>query len=75
MVEVDRWDRGEQFGDYCSVAIAGGALVNIEILSPERHADQLEQVASRYELDVEKLRAAAQSALAAPDREVELTVA
>lgn len=75
LVEVEHWEHGEQLGDYCCVAIADGAPVNVEILSPEKHTDLIEQVAVRYELDVAGLRAAAHSALAAPDRDVELTVA
>jgi hypothetical protein len=51
---------------------ADGKPVCIELLDPAGHLDLLPVVAERYELDGEALLAAAQAALAAPDRLVEL---
>ena len=49
-----------------------GVPANIELLNPASHLDLLEVVAERYGLDGVALLAAAQAALAAPDRIVEL---
>ncbi|HVY77245.1 MAG TPA: hypothetical protein VG898_01930 [Solirubrobacterales bacterium] len=57
---------------YCQVAFARGRPANVELLSPASHLDLLSAVAERYELDGDALLAAAQAALAAPDRLVEL---
>lgn len=71
LVEVDRWDRGEDVdGFFCHVAFAGGRPVNVELLEPASHLDLLAIAAERYELDGEVLRVAAHAALAAPDRPV-----
>jgi hypothetical protein len=60
--------------DYCVVGFAGGVPVNVALLSPARHLDLLEIAAERYGLDSTALPAAAQAALAAPDRLVEVDV-
>ncbi|HEX8958262.1 MAG TPA: hypothetical protein VF770_00400 [Solirubrobacterales bacterium] len=73
---VKRFDHQEQVDDdYCNVGIAGGRAVDVELLYPARHLDLLEVAAERYGLDGTALVAAAQAALAAPDRLVELEVA
>lgn len=58
------------------VALADGKPVEVQLLYPDLGIDEpLAAVADRYDLDVEALHAAAQSALAAPDRVVSLEVA
>ena len=58
------------------VALADGQPVEVQLLYPDMGIDEpLAAVADRYDLDLEALRAAAQSALAAPDRVVVLEVA
>lgn len=72
----EHYDHQEQVDDdFCTVGFAGGRLVDVELLYPARHLDLLEVAAERYGLDGTALRAAAQAALAAPDRVVELEVA
>jgi hypothetical protein len=76
LIEVPRWDDGEEIDDtYCNVALFEGRPANVELLSPREHLDLLELVAERFDIDVAALRAAAQAALAAPDRVVTLDVA
>jgi hypothetical protein len=60
--------------DYCTVAMLDGRPVCVELLSPVNHLELLGQAAARYNLDAEALQAAAQSALAAPDRLVDVDV-
>jgi hypothetical protein len=57
---------------YCQVGFANGKPVCVELLNPAEQLDLLPVVAERYELDGDALLAAAQAALAAPDRLVEL---
>lgn len=57
---------------YCQVGFADGRPVCIELLHPAERLDLLSVVAERYDLDGAALLAAAQAALAAPDRLVEL---
>ena len=72
----ERYDYQEQVHDsYCTVGFSGGRLVNVELLTPAEHLDLLQVAAERYGLDGTALVAAAQAALAAPDRVVELEVA
>lgn len=76
LMEVPRWDDGDEIDDtYCNVALCGGSLANIELLSPHNHLDLLSIVAERYGVDSTALYAAAQAALTAPDRAVTLDVA
>ncbi len=75
LVGVDRWDHCEKVTDRVNVAIANGRPVNVEILYPTKGIDDLRIAAERYGLDAEALIAAAQAALAAPDRAVTLDVA
>jgi hypothetical protein len=72
----DRYERQDEVDDdYCVVGFAGGEPVRISLLSPAKHLDLLDVAAERFSLDRVALRAAAQAALAAPDRIVELEVA
>lgn len=76
LIEVPLWDDGEEIDDtYCNVALSNGRPANVELLNPRDHLDLLELVAERFDIDVAALRAAAQAALAAPDRVVSLDVA
>jgi hypothetical protein len=76
LIEVPRWDDGEEIDDtYCNVALYQGRPANVELLSPGSHLDLLEIAAKRFDLDAASLQAAAQAALAAPDRAVSLEVA
>lgn len=71
----ESWDEGDQIDDtYCTVALARGRPANVELLAPGNHLDLLAKAAERHGLDHEALVAAAQSALAAPDRAVVLDV-
>jgi uncharacterized protein YuzE len=75
LVQAEHWDRGEGVDDdYCTVSFADDRPVNIELLTPSAHLDLLAQAAERFSLDREAIEAAAQSALAAPDRTVVLDV-
>jgi hypothetical protein len=58
------------------LALADGKPVEVHLLYTDSGINEpLAPVAERYELDLEALLAAAQSALAAPDRVVVLEVA
>jgi hypothetical protein len=73
---VDRFDDGEQVGDdFCNVGIVDGRVAAVELLYPGDTLTLLEVVARRFELDGAALVAAAQAALAAPDRLVSMDVA
>jgi len=61
--------------DRVIVNLLDGRPVLIEILGTTGLEESIAAVASAYELDREALTAAARSALAAPDRQVELQVA
>ena len=75
LVEVDRWDGGEDVvANLCHVDFAGDRPVNVELLNPHDHLDLLAVTAERYGLDGTALFAAAHAALAAPDRPVTLDV-
>lgn len=57
------------------VALAGGQPVEVQLLYPDMGIDEpLAAVTKRFGLDREALHAAARSALAAPDRVVEIEV-
>lgn len=74
--QFDRYERQDEVDDdYCTVGFAGGAPVRVSLLSPAKHLDLLDVAAELYGLDGVALLAAAQAALAAPDRVVELEVA
>jgi hypothetical protein len=75
LVTVERWDRGEGVDeDYCTVSFADRRPVNVELIAPRTHIDLLVRAAERFGLDAEAIQAAAQSALAAPNRAVVLDV-
>lgn len=76
LTRFEHFERQEPVHDsYCTVGFAGGRLVDVELLTPAEHLDLLGVVAERYGLDGAALLAAAQAALAAPDRVVKLEVA
>jgi hypothetical protein len=76
LTPFEHFERQEQVHDsYCTVGFSGGRLVDVELLTPAQHLDLLDVTAERYGLDGPALKAAAQAALAAPDRVVELEVA
>ena len=73
---VSRLDRGEEIHPDAIVHLVDERPVSIDVLNASRDLEApLRAVAERYGLDLETLIAAARSALAAPDREVELHVA
>lgn len=67
-------DQQEVDDDYCVVGLVQGSPVNVSLLAPAKHLDLLAVAAERYSLDRTALLAAAQAALAAPDRLVEVDV-
>lgn len=67
-------DQVEVDDDYCVVGFAQGGPVRVSLLSPAKHLDLLDVAADRHELNATALRAAAQAALAAPDRVVTIDV-
>lgn len=69
-------DRSDEVHSRAIVALAEGKPAEVQLLYPDlRISEPLVAVADRYGLDLEALHAAAQSALAAPDRLVVLEVA
>jgi uncharacterized protein YuzE len=73
--QVERFDHGEQVDDdYCNVGIVDDRVVAVELLYPAEHLYLLGMAAERYDLDGMALTAAAQAALAAPDRLVVMDV-
>jgi hypothetical protein len=68
-------DQVEVDDDYCVVGFSGGAPARVSLLGPASHLDLLDIAAQRFELDPTALRAAAQAALAAPDRTVDVKLA
>lgn len=76
LVEVPHWDAGDEIDDtYCNVALYEGRPANVELLNPSDHLNLLDEVAARYNIDSVALHAAAQAALAAPNRVVTLELA
>lgn len=69
---VDHWDRSAQIDEdmFCDVAFRDGRPVAVSLLYPREELRLLDEAADRFELDAGVLRAAAQAALALPDREV-----
>jgi hypothetical protein len=69
------YDHQEQVDDdYCNVGLVRGQPVDVELLYPKENLELLQVAAERYELDGTALVAAAQAALAAPDRLVVMDV-
>ncbi|MGO9751494.1 MAG: hypothetical protein ACLP8S_29915 [Solirubrobacteraceae bacterium] len=76
LTDVTSADRSDEVHPRAIVALADGQPVEVQLLYPDIGlAEPLAAVAERYDLDREALAAAAQSALAAPDRQVSLEVA
>lgn len=76
LVDARRWDHSEPVGRRVNVAIANGRPVNVELLYPNLGLEEpLRAAADCYQLDTEALIAAAQAAIAAPDRPITLDVA
>ena len=75
LIEVDRWDFGEEIEDTsCTVAMRDGQPVNVELLSPAENLAQLEIAAKRFDLDPQALLAAARAGLSVPDRPVTVEI-
>jgi hypothetical protein len=75
IVDTPRADSGDEVHPRAIVALSEGKPVEVQLLYPDLGiGEPLATVADRYELDLEALHAAAQSALAAPDRVVVLEV-
>lgn len=73
--QFEHYERQDQVDDdYCVVGFAGGRPASVALLTPAKHLDLLTLAAERYDLDGTALVAAAQAALAAPDRIVDLEV-
>jgi hypothetical protein len=69
-------DRADQAHERAIVALRADRPVEVQILYPDLGIDEpLQAVIERYDLDVEGLTAAAQAAIAAPDRAITLSVA
>ncbi|MGH2874230.1 MAG: hypothetical protein ACRDL5_17440 [Solirubrobacteraceae bacterium] len=69
-------DASDEVHPRAIVALAAGRPIELQLLYPDRGISApLAAAAERYELDLEALQAAAQSALAAPDRLVSLEIA
>jgi hypothetical protein len=74
--DYDRFHHEEQVDDdFCNVGLVRGLPVHVELIAPSAHLDLLDAAADRYDLDAVALAAAAQAALAAPNRVVTLDVA
>jgi hypothetical protein len=74
--EASSADRSDEVHPRAIVALAADRPVEVQLLYPDMGtAEPLAAVADRYGLDVEALQAAAQSALAAPDRVVSVELA
>jgi hypothetical protein len=69
-------EQADQVHERAVVALRGGHPVELQLLYPDLGVDEpLRAAAGRYRLDAEALIAAAQAALAAPDRAVTVDVA
>jgi len=75
LIEAPYWEGADPIdGDFCTIALSEGRAANVELLAPREHLGLLERAAEKHGLDREALRAAAESALAAPDRVVVVEV-
>jgi hypothetical protein len=75
ITNVPHADESDVVHSRAIVALADGKPVEVQLLYPDMGiGEPLAAVADRYDLDGEALHAAAQSALAAPDRVVTLEV-
>lgn len=76
IADVQHADRSDEVHPRAIVALAHERPVEVQLLYPDLGiTEPLAAVADRYGLDREALAAAAQSALAAPNRRVSLDVA
>jgi hypothetical protein len=76
IADAPRADASDEAHARAIVALAEGKPVDVQLLYPDLGiTEPLAIVADRYDLDLEALHAAAQSALAAPDRVISLEVA
>jgi len=76
LVDASRWEGSEEVGEQVNVTFADGKPVNVELLYPNLGLEKpLRDAAARFDLDPEALIAAAQAAIAAPDRAVNVDVA
>lgn len=76
LIDASRWEGSEGVGKRVNVAFADGKPANVELLYPDLGFEEpLRTAAERFGLDGEALIAAAQAAIAAPDRVVTLDVA
>ena len=75
IIDAAHADKSDEIHSRAIVALVNGKPVEVQLLYPDMGVDEpLAAVADRYGLDLEALHAAAQSALAAPDRVVVLEV-
>jgi hypothetical protein len=76
IADVQSAERSDEVHPRAIVALAAGKPVEVQLLYPDLGiSEPLAAVADRYDLDREALAAAAQSALAAPNRVVSVEVA
>jgi hypothetical protein len=64
----------ELAGGICLVWIHDNVVGSIQLLGADKDITPLDEAAERFELDADGLRAAAQAALAAPDREITIEI-
>jgi hypothetical protein len=75
LTETSTADASDEVHARAIVALADGRPVELQLLYPDQGiTEPLAAAAARYALDREALEAAAQSALAAPDRKVSLEI-
>lgn len=75
ITDASNAERSDEVHPRAIVALAAGKPVEVQLLYPDLGiSEPLIAVADRYDLDREALLAAAQSALAAPDRVVSVEV-
>lgn len=76
IADVPHADRSDEAHRRAIVALADGKPIEVQILYPDLGiSEPIAAAAGRHGLDLEALTAAAQSALAAPNRVVNLEVA
>lgn len=76
VADAQRADHSDEIHPRAVVALLDERPVEVQLLYPDLGiSEPLAAVAARYGLDLEALTAAAQSALAAPDRVISLEVA
>ncbi|MGH2992077.1 MAG: hypothetical protein ACRDL1_00880 [Solirubrobacterales bacterium] len=76
IIDAPHAERGDEVHPRAIVALDDAKPVEVQVLYPDMGiSEPLAVVAERHDLDLEALQAAAQSALAAPDRIIELEVA